>query len=109
MEGTRKRKRSAENGEAKTCDDRPKQGHEATAPSSERKDDDDDNCVAAPPPSEAEVEEFYAILRRMRTAVKYFNDVRDRRESGREAVRSGGGLQLDLNSVPESENNVTRP
>ncbi|XP_060172663.1 uncharacterized protein LOC132603550 [Lycium barbarum] len=72
--------------------------------------------VAAP--SEAEVEEFYAILRRMHVAVKYLQksaphvNVPNRLTAmetdpngvGRNIVRNGG-LELDLNTVPEPETN----
>ncbi|GAA0164955.1 hypothetical protein LIER_20474 [Lithospermum erythrorhizon] len=76
----------------------------------------------AAPPSEEEVEEFFAILRNMQVAVKYFeksggnienllkgqDDEKIREIDGDVKIEGnenwenrGGGLQLDLNAVPE--------
>ncbi|XP_033513207.1 protein NIM1-INTERACTING 2-like [Nicotiana tabacum] len=76
-----------------------------------------------PPPSEAEVEEFFAILRRMHVAVKYLEKSdpilpanvnrhgsrltameTDTDGVGRIPLRNGG-LELDLNMEPEPETN----
>ncbi|KZV16016.1 hypothetical protein F511_14382 [Dorcoceras hygrometricum] len=66
-----------------------------------------------PQPTEEEVDEFFAILKRMRVAVKYFKNVGASSSNvspvlaaageagGRKAERRG----LDLNSVPDSESN----
>ncbi|KAK3421699.1 hypothetical protein EUGRSUZ_G02329 [Eucalyptus grandis] len=81
--------------------------------------------AAATATTEAEVEEFYAILRRIHAAVKYFEKGKKGEGSRRltlselEALpeeeadgappsrkRSSGELGLDLNSEPSSEANV---
>ncbi|MCD7451803.1 hypothetical protein HAX54_013452 [Datura stramonium] len=59
MDGEKKRKRT-DNG------DRSK--HEAETAV---KEEEEEETVVLPPPSEAEVDEFFAILRRMHVAVKY--------------------------------------
>lgn len=115
MEGERKRKRAAEKSQA-GIGDRRTQEKEITATETE-----EDVAGPLPPPSEAEVEEFFAILRRMHVAVKYFGKsarsppyaTSDRCQlatpeigvkPGENLVRNGG-LELDLNSVPEMGSN----
>ncbi|PHU24329.1 hypothetical protein BC332_09436 [Capsicum chinense] len=54
-----------------------------------------------PAPSEAEVDEFFAILRRMNVAVKYLQ-----KNAQIDDVAEAGGqkrVDLDLNTLPESE------
>ncbi|KAJ8550896.1 hypothetical protein K7X08_000266 [Anisodus acutangulus] len=66
-----------------------------------------------PQPSEAEVEEFFAILRRMHVAVKYLEKSADASRltetetdaDGVGRIVRNGGLELDLNTVPEPEIN----
>ncbi|CAN4088855.1 unnamed protein product [Withania somnifera] len=57
-----------------------------------------------PPPSEAEVDEFFAILRRMNVAVKYLQ-----KSSQIDDVAAAGGekrvvprVDLDLNTLPDN-------
>ncbi|KAI3799732.1 hypothetical protein L1987_35032 [Smallanthus sonchifolius] len=68
--------------------------------------------VVVPPPTEDEVDEFFAILRRMREAVKYFEKDKDvvgkssdpprEAEDGGVCVKKRTGVAaLDLNTVPE--------
>ncbi|KAH6799144.1 hypothetical protein C2S51_035628 [Perilla frutescens var. frutescens] len=110
MEREKKRKR-AEKTEARKGDDKMKskgrEPAEEVAAAAE----------ASPPPTEEEVEEFFAILRRMRVAVKYFEkEAFDSTKSGAYETQSSaaaeadggggkvkGGLELDLNAVPEAE------
>ncbi|KAE9463952.1 hypothetical protein C3L33_04197, partial [Rhododendron williamsianum] len=60
-------------------------------------------------PTDEEVDEFFAILRRMQVAVKYFKKGGGNAAAGQE--RSPCGVQqkkngaLDLNAVPEAESN----
>ncbi|KAI3748621.1 hypothetical protein L6452_11835 [Arctium lappa] len=74
------------------------------------KDVENDPVVVVPAPTEDEVDEFFAILRRMRsmrTAVKYFEKGKlsdPSPESGGGDVdkkKTDGGLILDLNTVPD--------
>ncbi|KAI3705197.1 hypothetical protein L1987_75431 [Smallanthus sonchifolius] len=62
------------------------------------KDVESDPVVVVTPPTEDEVDEFFAILRRMREAVKYL-EKRKLTDSSQEVKRSEVGL-LDLNTVP---------
>nr|XP_043634311.1 uncharacterized protein LOC122605425 [Erigeron canadensis] len=68
--------------------------------------------VVVEPPTEDEVEEFFAILRRMREAVKYFEKGKSSGDGGKlpepsldgdDGVkkRSDSGVLLDLNTVPD--------
>ncbi|CAI9773728.1 unnamed protein product [Fraxinus pennsylvanica] len=81
--------------------------------------------AVAPPPTEAEVDEFFAILKRMRVAIRYFENTSARNNSshssgqeqklaasveevngdkvGEKNVKNGG---IDLNTIPEPENNI---
>ncbi|KAI3463856.1 hypothetical protein Pfo_020519 [Paulownia fortunei] len=70
-----------------------------------------EKAEVSPPPSEEEVDEFFAILRRMRVAVKYFEKRSSNCEGGDgglQAAADGGGERaaLDLNAVPEPESKV---
>lgn len=85
------------------------------------------------PPSEEEVEEFFAILRRMQVAVKYFGNSNGKGDR-RKLVKRGGGCrelmeteflekvdgvngerktvvegaeEIDLNSAPEAESDTS--
>lgn len=62
MDGEKKRKRT-DKGDVNGGGDRSKHEVETTVKAEE--------AVVLPPPSEAEVDEFFAILRRMHVAVKY--------------------------------------
>nr|XP_009611092.1 uncharacterized protein LOC104104659 [Nicotiana tomentosiformis] len=83
MDGKKKRKRT-DNGEANGGD---RNRHERESAANE-------DIAVAPPPSEAEVNEFFAILRRMHVAVKYLQ------KSGQKRVVPKG--DLDLNTLPEN-------
>ncbi|KAK4426894.1 hypothetical protein Salat_1458200 [Sesamum alatum] len=70
----------------------------------------------AAPPTEEEVEEFFAILRRMHVAVKYFQKGASNGEGGSGGLPAAAGYRrpskraenggLDLNAVPEPESNL---
>ncbi|CAH1438441.1 unnamed protein product [Lactuca virosa] len=69
------------------------------------------DSVVVPPPTEDEVDEFFAILRRMREAVKYFekgnvgcklSDPSREPDDGLASVNKGTNVALlDLNTVPD--------
>ncbi|KAI3793426.1 hypothetical protein L1987_36045 [Smallanthus sonchifolius] len=80
----------------------------------ERKKEKGKDPVVVPPPTEDEVDEFFAILRRMREAVKYFEKDKDvvakASDPSREAEADDGKVcvekrtevaLLDLNTVPD--------
>ncbi|CAA2970696.1 protein NIM1-INTERACTING 2-like [Olea europaea var. sylvestris] len=82
-------------------------------------------AVPPPPPTEAEVDEFFAILKRIHVAIRYFENTSARNNSshssgqdqkltaseeevygvkvGEKKVENGG---LDLNTIPEPETNI---
>ncbi|KAI3454903.1 hypothetical protein Pfo_011566 [Paulownia fortunei] len=116
MDGERKRKR-AEKAEASRADDQMKRkGREAVMETVA--------ADAAPSPTEEEVEEFFAILRRMRVAVKYFEKsafnskgVGDGPQDPTAVAAAADGVKvggkrvvensgLDLNAVPEAESSL---
>ncbi|KAK4436943.1 hypothetical protein Salat_0028200 [Sesamum alatum] len=105
MEGEKRKRKREEKAEATVPDDRTKQA---------------EAVVVEAPPTEEEVEEFFAILRRMRVAVKYFKkDASNSKDGGyraqnqtAEAAADGGkrpvaeNSGLDLNAVPEAETSL---
>ncbi|OIT04552.1 PREDICTED: protein NIM1-INTERACTING 2-like [Nicotiana attenuata] len=118
MDGEKKRKR-IENEEVNGGGDRSKHEMETAV----KQEEEEEETVVLPPPSEAEVDEFFTILRRMHVAVKYLQKnsqivpnvnvhggkltaspagmnstvvAGQRRTQG--IVRKGG---LDLNALPE--------
>ncbi|KAI3808982.1 hypothetical protein L1987_24946 [Smallanthus sonchifolius] len=74
-------------------------GHRKKERETKGKDVESDPVVVAPP-TEDEVDEFFAILRRMREAVKYFEKSKLPDPSREVKKRSEVGL-LDLNTVPD--------
>ncbi|CAK9186617.1 unnamed protein product [Ilex paraguariensis] len=113
MEGENKRKRTAENGQVNCISEGEKEERELEGEKPE----------AAP--TEEEVDEFFAILRRMHVAVKYFEkgNTGNGNGDGRKLTEmlateiddvqmndknvDGGSVNglLDLNAVPEDESN----
>ncbi|XP_024978091.1 uncharacterized protein LOC112515475 [Cynara cardunculus var. scolymus] len=84
-------------------------GHRKKEREAKGKDVENDPVVVVPAPTEDEVDEFFAILRRMRTAVKYFEkgklsdpsrDAAAADDDVNNKKRTDGAL-LDLNTVPD--------
>lgn len=56
--------------------------------------------VVVTPPTDDEVDEFFAILRRMREAIKYF----EKGKGGDHSVKERSNVAvLDLNTVPDDD------
>lgn len=83
MDDQKKRKRTESGG------DRRRHGREGALK---------ENNAVSPPPSEAEVDEFFAILRRMNVAVKYLQ--KNTRIDDLPGCRKR--VSLDLNTLPEN-------
>ncbi|XP_055826973.1 uncharacterized protein LOC129895302 [Solanum dulcamara] len=92
MDRQKKRKRT-ENGGANGVD---RSRHERESAVKEN------SAVSTPPPSEAEVDEFFAILRRMNVAVKYLQKNAQINNTACSHKRVVPRVDLDLNTLPES-------
>ncbi|MFS8012526.1 putative protein NIM1-INTERACTING 2 [Helianthus anomalus] len=106
MERDRKRSRAADGSGSGSGGGERKKERETKG-----KDVETDPVVVVPPPTEDEVDEFFAILRRMREAVKYYEKEKGVRklsdpsrevEEGEVCVKKRTGVViLDLNTVPD--------